>query len=56
MFAFLTTDANAEVAPIHPKAMPAILTSEEDVDVWINVMALQPYVGPVKGRPIPGAR
>jgi putative SOS response-associated peptidase YedK len=25
-FSFLTTDANAVVQPIHPKAMPAILT------------------------------
>ncbi|MFC0342508.1 hypothetical protein [Paracoccus niistensis] len=26
LFAFLTTPPNAEVAPIHPKAMPVILT------------------------------
>jgi putative SOS response-associated peptidase YedK len=36
LFAFLTTEANAEVAPIHPKAMPVILTTEEEVDVWLN--------------------
>ena len=34
--AFLTTEANAEVAPIHPKAMPVNLTSEDEVDVWLN--------------------
>ena len=56
MLAFLTADANAEVAPIQLKAMPVILTSDDEVDVWINVMALQPYVEPVKDRPIPGAR
>ena len=27
LFAFLTTDPNAVVAPIHPKAMPVILTT-----------------------------
>jgi putative SOS response-associated peptidase YedK len=36
LYAFLTTEANAEVAPIHPKAMPVILTNEEEVDVWLN--------------------
>lgn len=36
IFAFLTTEANAEVAPIHPKAMPVILTTEEEVDVWLR--------------------
>lgn len=39
LFAFLTTEANAEVAPIHPKAMPVILTSEDEVDVWLNAPA-----------------
>jgi putative SOS response-associated peptidase YedK len=36
VFAFLTTDANAEVGAIHPKAMPVILTSEEEIDVWLR--------------------
>jgi putative SOS response-associated peptidase YedK len=31
---FLTTEANAIVAPIHPQAMPVILTSPADVDLW----------------------
>ena len=34
--AFLTTDPNAEVAPIHPKAMPAILTGEEEFAAWLG--------------------
>jgi putative SOS response-associated peptidase YedK len=29
LFAFLTTEANAVVAPIHLKAMPVILTTPE---------------------------
>jgi putative SOS response-associated peptidase YedK len=33
---FLTTDANTEVAAFHPKAMPAILTSEEEREVWLR--------------------
>jgi putative SOS response-associated peptidase YedK len=30
---FLTTEPNTVVAPIHPKAMPVILTTTEEVDV-----------------------
>jgi putative SOS response-associated peptidase YedK len=33
LFGFLRTDANAAVAPIHPKAMPVIRTSPGEVDV-----------------------
>jgi putative SOS response-associated peptidase YedK len=36
LFAFLTTEPNAIVAPIHPKAMPVILTTAEEIDVWMN--------------------
>ena len=36
IFAFLTTEPNAVVAPIHPKAMPVILTRPEEIDVWLN--------------------
>jgi putative SOS response-associated peptidase YedK len=35
-FGFLTTDANAEVGAFHDKAMPVILTSEEELDVWMR--------------------
>ena len=34
-FGFLTTEANAVVAPIHPKAMPVILTTPAEVDLWL---------------------
>jgi hypothetical protein len=30
--------ANAVVAPIHPKAMPVILTTEEERDVWMRAL------------------
>ena len=36
LFGFLTTEANAIVAPIHPKAMPVILTTPEEVDRWLE--------------------
>lgn len=36
LFGFLTTDANAEVYDIHPKAMRVILTRQEEVDVWLG--------------------
>ncbi len=36
VFCFLATEANATVAPIHPKGMPVILTSPEEVDRWLS--------------------
>ncbi|OYY04921.1 MAG: DUF159 family protein [Acidocella sp. 35-58-6] len=36
LYGFLTTDANTIVKPIHPKAMPVILTTPEEMDVWMN--------------------
>jgi putative SOS response-associated peptidase YedK len=32
----LTTAPNAVVEPIHPKAMPVILTTAEERDVWMR--------------------
>ena len=36
VFAFLTTEANDVVAPIHLKAMPVILTTPEECDQWMT--------------------
>ena len=36
LFAFLTTEANAVVAPVHPKAMPVILTTPEEYQAWLT--------------------
>lgn len=36
LFGFLTTEPNAEVGAVHPKAMPVILTTAEERDVWMQ--------------------
>jgi putative SOS response-associated peptidase YedK len=36
IFAFLTCEPNAEVGCIHSKAMPVILTTQEERDVWMR--------------------
>jgi hypothetical protein len=36
VYGFLTTAPNAIGEPIHPKAMPVILTNEEERDVWMR--------------------
>jgi hypothetical protein len=36
LFAFLTTDPNSEVGAIHPKAMPVILRTMEETDIWMT--------------------
>ena len=36
LYGFLTTEPNGVVAPIHPKAMPVILTIREECDVWMR--------------------
>ena len=36
LFAFLTTTPSAEVAEVHPKAMPVILTTEAERELWMT--------------------
>jgi putative SOS response-associated peptidase YedK len=36
LFGFLTTAPNREVGAIHPQAMPVILTSREEIDLWMT--------------------
>jgi putative SOS response-associated peptidase YedK len=36
LFGFLTTDANDVVGAVHPKAMPVILTTDEEIEMWMT--------------------
>jgi putative SOS response-associated peptidase YedK len=36
LYGFLTTEPNDVVGPIHPKAMPVILTTAEEREVWMR--------------------
>ncbi|MBP1852722.1 putative SOS response-associated peptidase YedK [Rhizobium halophytocola] len=36
LFGFLTCPPNEVVAPIHPKAMPVILRTEEEIELWMS--------------------
>lgn len=41
LFGFLTTEPNAEVGAVHPKAMPVILTTQAEVDHWLSAPAAE---------------
>jgi putative SOS response-associated peptidase YedK len=36
LFGFLTTDSNDLMRPIHAKAMPVVLSTEEEFGLWLN--------------------
>jgi putative SOS response-associated peptidase YedK len=36
LFAFLTTEPSEPVKSVHPKAMPVVLTTEEERDAWMR--------------------
>lgn len=36
LFAFLTIEPNALIGTYHPKAMPVILTTQEEIDLWMK--------------------
>lgn len=36
LFAFLTCEPNSIVGPIHPKAMPVILTTKDEITTWLT--------------------
>jgi putative SOS response-associated peptidase YedK len=38
VYGFLTTAPNAIVEPIHAKAMPVILTTPEEYNVWMRAV------------------
>lgn len=39
LFGFLTTEPNDVVGPIHPKAMPVILTTPTEIETWMTASA-----------------
>ena len=50
LFAFLTTEANAAVKPIHAEAMPVVLTTPEACETWLTA---PPDVALKLQRPLP---
>jgi putative SOS response-associated peptidase YedK len=36
LFAFLTTEPNSIVAPVHQKAMPVLLTESDEIEAWLT--------------------
>lgn len=52
LFAFLTTQPNSIVEPIHPQAMPVLLTSREEVQTWLTAGWSEAHV---LQRPLPTA-
>jgi putative SOS response-associated peptidase YedK len=36
LYAFITCTPNAEVEAIHPKAMPVILRTSEEIEIWLT--------------------
>jgi putative SOS response-associated peptidase YedK len=50
LYGFLTTAPNAVVAPVHSKAMPAILTTEAECDAWLSA---EPAEAMKLQRPLP---
>jgi putative SOS response-associated peptidase YedK len=39
LFGFLTTEPNDVVGPVHPKAMPVILTTPQEIEAWMTAPA-----------------
>jgi putative SOS response-associated peptidase YedK len=51
IFAFLTTEPNRLVKIYHPKAMPVILTTQDEMDIWMT--APVPIALTLQKRPFP---
>src|SRR5262249_39684975 len=41
LFAFLTTEPNDVIALVHPKAMPVVLTTEAEREIWLTAPAAE---------------
>jgi putative SOS response-associated peptidase YedK len=53
LFAFLTTEPNDLIAPIHAKAMPVMLASAADLDAWLEAPTEQALA---LAKPFPAER
>ena len=51
LYAFVTTHANAEVKPIHPKAMPLILQTVDEIEFWLRATPAECIAFQEKGMP-----
>ncbi|MBD9454685.1 hypothetical protein IB244_24630 [Rhizobium sp. RHZ02] len=47
----MTTDPNALVKPIHEKAMPVLLLTPEETDIWMRAVGRGDAPGPAAPRP-----
>lgn len=50
LFAFLTTEPNRIVSPVHQKAMPVLLTTRDEVQTWLTAPWSEAYT---LQRPLP---
>jgi putative SOS response-associated peptidase YedK len=50
LYGFLTTEPNAEVRAVHEKAMPVILRTADEIDLWMNAPISEAIV---LQRPLP---
>lgn len=53
LFAFATCEPNEVVAPIHQKAMPVILSTDDECEAWLTAPAAEL---PKLQRPLPAAQ
>ena len=51
LFSIMTTEPNAIVEPVHDKAMPVMLMTDEDIDRWLHGSTLEDALAMQKPAP-----